>query len=242
MNGGTTKSLLRAAIAIAAAGLILLVAMATLYVGNGARLLARMDLSVGEILMNEGMRFQESGASENAKERYRAALGARFAGEQNRILTLKLLGALYWADQDYERAVPLLEEAVASPHVAPTYFEPLCDSLYQLQRYDEVLALLPRWKAAAADRPDIGAVAAYFEGVTLLMKRRWEAAVAAFEAGNRLAPGGRNAEELARIYANRGELKRAMQYIDQYLATGAPGARMERMLALRQELAPLLEP
>jgi hypothetical protein len=47
---------------------------------SALRLLAHLDRSLGEVMMKEGMQYQQAGATENAKERYTRGAGIALRG------------------------------------------------------------------------------------------------------------------------------------------------------------------
>lgn len=203
----------------------------------GLRLLAHLDRSLGEVMMKEGMQYQQAGATENAKERYAAALASRFAGEQNRVYTLKLLGTMWWSEGAYEKAVPLLREAAESAHAEMTFFEPYVDTLLHLGRLDDAAVALERWQQSIAKKNDqaLMAAAKFQEGKLAQARQDAAGARRAFEEGAMLEPGGRNAAELAVLQFEAGELAEALRHIDAYLAAGG-GARGEQLRALRAKI------
>lgn len=228
---------------------LLLIAMTLLcggtlaYIQWAPAMLAKLDLSVGEVLMKEGLRLEEAGATESAMERYRAALAARFAGEQNRVYTLKLLGTLLWGAKDYDAALPLLREAVESPEASPSFFPPYCDTLLHLKRADDLAAAATRWQQLAArsgDEADM-AEAKYFEGRAALALGEPARAKAAFTEGLRLHPGGKNAAELAQMAYEEQDYPAALRHIDAYLDSGASGERAAQLRALRGRITKMVE-
>jgi tetratricopeptide (TPR) repeat protein len=238
---GAPRTLAVATAGITLCALALFAVAAWGYAQYGARLLARLDVSVGEVLMNEGLRLQEAGAIENAKERYAAALLTRFGGEQNRVYTLKLLGTLHWSEGAYARALPYLEEAAKSPHVEASFLEPYCDTLYQLQRYAEAGAAIEQWQKALATRDDRAAMAdtKFHEARLALAQGDRASARRAFEEGALLAPGGRNAAELADLAFEDGDYTAALAHVDAALESGTVGSRAQHLRDLRRHIVKL---
>ena len=208
------------------------------YATWGAPLLSRLSVSVGEVLMKEGLRLEEAGALENAKERYAAALESRFAGEQNRAYTLKLLGSIYWRDGDYEKAKPLLRAATESDRAEPSFFLPYCDALLHLKAWDELREATLRWQQAVAKTTDTAAMAEakYFEGRAALGMGDRARAKTAFTDGLRIAPGGKNAAELAQLAFEEKDYPAALAQIDAYLDTTPTGTRADQLRALRARI------
>lgn len=238
---GELAGVFRAAAIVAGAATVLLVVGMVLYVRVSAGFLARLDLNVGEVLMKEGKRFEEAGAFENAKERYRLALDARFEGPQNRAFTLKQLGALLWSEGQNEAALPYLKEAAANPLAPVSVYEPLCDALYALKRYDEAAATVTQWEQAlktpveASSRADI----LYYRGRLAAARGEVEEAIRQYAEGKKLVPGGRNSAELAQLFFLEKRYPEAVQCADEYLSSGASGERAEyarkmRTVALRR--------
>lgn len=230
----------RAATALTLLATAIFIAASAAYVHNGQRLLERLSLSVGEVLMKEGIGLENAGALESARERYTAALATRFAGEQNRAHTLKLLGSLYWNEGNYERARTYLRDAVESPSASPTYFPPYCDTLLHLKAWDEAAPAIERWQQMLAKTNDTEAMAEakYFEGRVALGKGDRARAKTAFNEGIRLAPGGKNAAELALLDYQDKDFQAALTHIDAYLDTAPTGDRATQLRALRNKLTP----
>ncbi len=227
---------LRAAVAVAALATVALLLGSFLYVRLAGAFLARLDVNVGEVLMKEGVRFEEAGAFENAKERYRLALDARFEGPQNRAFTLKRLGALLWNEGQFEAALPFLKESAASPVAPVSVYEPLCDALFQLKRYDDAVAVLSQWEQALGAGADAAAKAdlLFHAGRIAAARGDVPGAIARFNEGKQLVPGGRNASELAHLYFTEKRYEEAIQSIDDYLRTGASGSRAEYARNMRE--------
>ena len=209
----------------------------------GTRLLARMDVSVGEVLMKEGMRCKEAGQIENAKERFTAALASRFAGEQNRVYTLKLLGVIYWDEGNYAKAAPLLDEAAKSPAAEATWFGPYCDTLYRLGKYDEAAGAVERWQQAVSRRGDHGmmAEAKYYEGLVAVARHEVDMAKRAFGEGAVLNPASNNGAELAGLLLEQRDYAGALRQAEGYLAASPTGSRAEAMRLIKRTAEAMLK-
>jgi tetratricopeptide (TPR) repeat protein len=222
-------------------GTLALLAFAILYAHWAPALLGRLDVNVGEVLMKQGLAYEEAGAFENARERYATALQSRFQGEQNRALTLKRLGSIYWREGDYAAALPYLDAAVASSEVQLNAYEPLCDTLYQLKEYANAAEVAAQWTAAAQGDPEQRAAALYHAGRLALAAEDRSTASARFVESDALHPGGRAASELACLYFDEGRYQDALVFIDKYLQSGASGGRAEYIRQLRARTVEKLE-
>lgn len=229
----------RVAVGLTLLASVVFVAACVGYTRSGAHLLGRLSLSVGEVLMKEGLRLEDAGALENAKERYTAALASRFAGEQNRAYTQKLLGSLYWRDGDYETARIHLREATESTHTSPSFFPPYCDTLLHLKAWEEATTAVERWQRLVAKSGDTESMAEakYFEGRIALGQGERDRAREAFNEGLKVAPGGKNAAELAQLAYEDKDYPAALAYADAYLQSGATGDRAEQIRQLRGQIA-----
>jgi Flp pilus assembly protein TadD len=216
-----------AALILALLGTALLLIFAVGFARTGERLLSRLEVSVGEILMNDGIRFELAGEIENAKAAYLLALESRFEGSQNRAATLRNLGVLLWLEQDYENALTYLRQAVEIPEAPVSTYTPLCDVLFHFDLGDEILELLPSWRAAAIEAENSEALSDsyYYEGRVLLQRGDDAAAQAAFLKGVEHFAGSRNASELAYIYYREERYEEALKYADQYLSRGTNSER-----------------
>ncbi len=219
------RIILVATAVLAFAGALGVLVFCSLYVRHTGNFLDRLQVNVGEVLMEEGMRLEKAGALENAKERYELALESRFQGEQNRVLTVKRLGALLWMQQEYEAALPYLSSAAESPHAPVSVYQPLCDTLYRLERYDEMDPPLEAWVAALEDTSV--APAAFYQGKLALAREDDEAALKYFLNGVNDTPGGRNAAEAGWLLYQAERYVEALEQFDAYLRSGASGARAE---------------
>ncbi len=227
--------ILRSVAALTAAALVALVIVLITYVREGGAVLARLDRSVGEVLMEEGRRFHEGGARANAMERYTQALASSFAGAQNRATTEKLLGQLLYEMGDFAAALPHLEAATEGVYPQFNAFELRVEALIALDRWDAVPAAIDTWRRVAEGDRD-RALAAHYAGRVALHQGDTAAAIAAFEGATSIVPGGRSASELAALYYAAGDRPRALAQIDAYLGSGAPGKRAAWMRNLRARI------
>lgn len=197
------------------------------YARNGERLLTRLEVSVGEVLMNDGIRFELAGEIENAKAAYLLALESRFEGSQNRATTLRNLGVIYWLEHDYDNALSYLRQAVNIPAAPVSTYAPLCDVLLHFDRGEEILPLLAPWREAAGQKENFEALSDsyYYEGRVLLARGNATAAYAAFLKGSEYFAGGRSSSELAYLYYQEGRFEDARKYADMYLNSGTDGER-----------------
>jgi len=222
-----------------------LLAFVLVYTRLGAPFLDRLEANLGEELMRTGMRMEEVGALEEAREYYERALAGRFEGPQNRILTLKRLGALLWQDRQYEMCLPYLQEVANSAHAPTGIHELLFDALFNLRRFEEAQQVLRQWAAALDARQDTAVARAdlkFQEGRLALAQGDTQTAEARFLEGVAASPGGRNASELARLYYAQGRFDDALEYIDQYLRGAASGPRADDDRRLRARIVEHLKP
>lgn len=241
MDTNGEAALTRPTAALTLLGLVLLCALAWWYTHAGEPLLRRLDASVGEVLLEEGRRFEAAGAWAAAKDRYAAALRAHFAGAQNRAQAEKQLGSLLLAEGDAAAALPHLEAATAGPQPVLSAFGPRCEALLALNRADELPQVLAAWRAAAGSAlpPAQQADLAYYTGKAALAAGRRDEARGAFAEGAALDPGSRCANELAAMLFEAGDLARMNAVVEAYLATGASGPRADWMRGLRAKAAEL---
>ncbi len=200
-------------------------------------LLARLDVSVGEVLMNEGVRLEEGGFPQDAIQAYQTALRARFQGPHHRIHMLERLGALLRDQRGLESALAALEEAAASQHATLAVFEPLFDTLFQLGRDEEARACFTRWAAAAESEANTAQRAEAAYRMALLCERAGDAeeALAHHAESNRLLPGGPSAWVLAQHQFETGEYKAAQKNVETFLVY-APSSETEDAAALRENI------
>lgn len=218
------------------AATLALVALMVLYTRHGGGVLARLEVSVGEVLMEEGRRFQDAGALANARERYERALDSRFEGPQNRAATEKRLGQLLYDEGDFAEALPHLEAATLPPHTQINAFELRVESLIALEQWDALPPVLEAWREAAdaQERPDQAASAGYYAGQLAMHHGDLGAAETAYEDATALVPGGRSAAELAWLYFQRENYAESIRAVDAYFSSGAPGNRVAWMRDLRE--------
>ena len=236
--------LARATLGLTALAAGALLAFCFLYSRLAPAFLARLDTSVGEMLMEEGMRLEQAGAFENAKERYRLALDSRFEGLQNRAHTLNRLGIRLWLEGNLEDAATYLQQAADSPYAPISVYAPLCDALMKLKRHADARKLLGRWQAAA-DASGISsyqAEAKFYAGQIAMADGNTEAAMARYREGDAIAPGGRNAAELAYLYYDAGEYEKALVFAERYLKNGGAGSRAAYARQIRAEAQKRLKP
>ena len=224
--------------ALVAAATLLLMASAVLYTRYGPALLTRLDVSVGEVLMEEGILLENAGDIEKAEQRYRIALESRFEGPQNRAYTLKRLGKLLWLDGRDEESLPCLQEAARSPDAPISTFETLCEVLHRLGRYSEIPPVAATWLEAAQEQGNNESVAAAYFQLGRAAKATGDetAAVAHFEKAHALVSGGGPASELANIHYRKGDYALALTYLDEYLGGGATGNCADHARSLRKKI------
>ena len=221
-----TDSLAWACVALSALCFLGVLVSIGLYAYRGEVLLARMEVSVGEVLMNTGKRLEEGGFSGEAVAQYRVALRARYQGEQNRIQTLERLGGLLVAGGALEEALPLLREAADSEHARVTVYASLVEALFQSEAFEEAGDVSARWLAMAAEEGDVlQEAAAHFQlgRVAQATQRAEEAFVGHYLQSSRMTPGGDAAWALAQHYASKGRHDEAREQVEAFLLYGATG-------------------
>ena len=236
MNDTTeTKGLAAAVLVFTAIGLAVLLLGMVLFAKLGGEMVDRLDEQLGEVLMNRGIRLEEAGQYANAREAYSRALQQDFYGPQNRAMTCKRLGTLYWSAGQYDAAFTYLAKAAEFEPPIVSSFEPLADSYVQLMRYDEASRVIERWIRVGEnlnlDREL--ARAWYMRGRVALLTGNATGATEAFEKSLNYGGDNRSACELARIQYEAGDYEGALQYIDRYLQSGG-GPRSEELRDLRK--------
>ncbi|MCC6490382.1 MAG: hypothetical protein IT364_23055 [Candidatus Hydrogenedentes bacterium] len=207
------------------------------YARTGERLLEQSVRKQGMIYLEQAERLETAGEYENAARHYRLALDAEFDAHKYRTYTLKRLGALLWWREGAEAALPYLQEAFQQPDAPITLYEPLCDSLIQLGRHDDVYEVLSRWREDArrgSDREQ-EALSYYYEGKAFQKTGDEAKAREAFMAGTQVLPGGRSAYELGAGFERKGDDGLALLYLEQFLETGS-GERARHARTLIDEI------
>lgn len=187
--------------------------------------IARMDRALGLEQFENGQRLQAAGEYANAIQSYQLALEGHFEDPKYRTFTLKALGALLWWRESAEAALPYLEEAYQSPYAPLTLFDPLCDSLLQTGRIEDIPPVCERWfhEAGLVNDTEQQARALYYLGKVQQERGDDAGALARFYQGVQLHPGGDNAYELGLAYYNAGDNGQALVYLEQFLESGSGG-------------------
>lgn len=235
---GSEVNALRTPILISVAGACaVFTGFVWLYPLLAGRSIAQMDQRLGIEQFENGQRLQAAGEYANAIQAYELALDGQFEDPKYRTFTLKALGALLWWQESAEAALPYLEEAYASPNAPLTLYEPLCDSLLQVDRLDDIPPVCDRWygEAARQENPEQQAQALYYLGKSEQARGDHAAAMARFSQGVQLHPGGDNAYELGIAHHRAGDWDRALTYLNQYLATGS-GGRARHAREIRERI------
>jgi tetratricopeptide (TPR) repeat protein len=97
--------------------------------------LDRLGNSVGEVLLDEGLRLQAAGQVEEARSHYEKALEVRFEGDQNRRYTHLLLARIALEEEHPAAARRHLEAAIATGSLArrdPAFLEEANERLNRL--------------------------------------------------------------------------------------------------------------
>ncbi|MCC6696958.1 MAG: hypothetical protein IT365_15120 [Candidatus Hydrogenedentes bacterium] len=207
------------------------------YARTGERLLEQSMRKQGMIYLEQAERLETAGEYENAAQHYRLALEAEFDAHKYRTYTLKRLGALLWWREGPQAALPYLQEAFQQPDAPITLYEPLCDSLIQLGRRDEVYDVLARWReeAHAGKDREQEALSYYYEGKAFQESGDEAKAREAFMAGTQVLPGGRSAYELGVAFHREGDDDGALLHLEQFLVT-ASGDRARYARTLMDEI------
>ncbi|MCC6142403.1 MAG: hypothetical protein IT368_01225 [Candidatus Hydrogenedentes bacterium] len=205
------------------------------YTHYGQSFVSSLQASLGEVLMREGIRLEDSGAYANAEAAYRQALAAKFDGEFNRTYTMKRLGTLLLAQHGPEAALPVLEETAARPDAPLSLYEPLTVTLFDLGRFEEAQTAVDQWldRAAAENMDASRALAENYAGRLAEKRGDVDGAKEHFEAGYALEPHGRNAYALAEWHYRNDQFEDALRYANDFLQTGT-GDRAKYMRDIRR--------
>lgn len=236
MNDTTgTKGLTIATGAFTGVGMAVMISGIVLFTQFGGGLVDGLEERLGEVLMNRGIRFEAAGQFANAREAYSRALEQGFHGPQNRAMTCKRLGTLYWNEGQYDAAFTYLHKAAEFNPPIISAFEPLADSYIQLLRVEEATRVTKRWieSAKTLDLPDELAKAHYHRGRAAALAGDTETAIEAYETSLEMGGGGRSLSALAFIHYEAGNYAKALGFIDRYLDAGG-GPRAGELRDLRK--------
>lgn len=224
-------------LALSAACFALFVTFVVLYASFGGRFVAGMERSIGDVLLADAVRLENTGDYDNAVQTYRLALESRFRHQQTRTETLRRLGALVGWREGYREALPYLEEAFLNGDYSIWLYEPYGNALLAAARDDEAFALVEEWLARAnkEDRIDQQALARSLEGRCYLKRGEKQRALDAFLAGDALQPGGINAYQAGVLSYELGDANRALQLLDLFLRD-ADGPQAEHARNLRDRI------
>jgi len=199
--------------------------------------IARQDRALGIVHFEKGQRMEAAGEYANAAQCYRLALDGTFDDPQYRTFTLKALGALLWWREGAEEALPYLEEAYAQPDAPLTLYGPLCDSLLQVGRLDDIPPVCERWQREAKEQgnPEQQAMAVYYRGRVAQERGEPARARKLYHEGIELHRGGYNAYGLGVMYFRSGGFDKSLTYLEQFLESGS-GGRAQHARQLRDEI------
>lgn len=237
-ESGLPRGTVAAGLLCAAAVLVLLTGAVVVQAKLGGRMVSGMHRYLSEDAWKRGLAFEKARQFENAKECYRQALETpRFESEANHTDALMRLGRILWWSEGPEQALPYLEQAYLRPDHTIWMYEALCDSLYQLKRYDEAREAASLWfdKAKEQGEAQQCALAKYHMGRILVAQGDKDAGLAAFVEGCEYYRSGRHCYEAALLFNERGEWDETLKYIDMYLEEGS-GDRAEYLTKLRREI------
>ncbi len=197
---------------------VLIVSVA--YYVSGPAILQRLDDNVGENLMKFAQALEQNKNTEDAKRIYEIATHSRFAGEFNRTYVFYRLGYLCWADQEYDKSVEYLKQAIQSEeHPQINAFEFLVDSLLRIGKPDEALPIIEKWLQKIQNRDDL-ADAHYYLGRVYELLKEMPKAEETWTKGHKILPGSRASSELAFFYKKQGDCKKAVYYAEAVLKAG----------------------
>jgi hypothetical protein len=142
---------MRSIIAFTVAAMSLVVGAMFVYYRDGGTLVAAQEDTVGEMLLDEGLRFEAGRYNDQAKEKYKQAESARFQGEKNlRHLQLKL--GQYVGDTEYFRLASTGNElAKVKPSLWLDAWVGLCDSLAGQRQWEDLAKAVEAWGRAVED-------------------------------------------------------------------------------------------
>lgn len=219
--------------ALTMAGFAGFTAFIVLYAAFGNSFVQGLERSIGDVLMEEGIRLEEAQEHENAILVYTEALDSRFTHSENRTKTLVRLGRLLLSLEGPEPALPYLEEAYENGGHLLSLYASLCTVLSRAGRMDEALAYGREWfeRARESGNQEHQARAKLFEGRMLQGQGAAERALEAFVEGHRARPGGLNSFFAGLLSDQAGEQENALQYLEVYLqdATGKNAERARRL-------------
>ncbi len=212
--------LLRQTIIMSVVLLFAVLIISIVYQIYGPSILQRLDDNVGENLMKFARALEQNKNIEDAKRIYETATRSRFAGEFNRTYVFYRLGYLCWADQEFERSVEYLTQAVQSEnHPQINAYEFLVDSLLRLGRQMEALPFVEQWLQKIQKREDL-ANAHYYLGRIYDLSKDPSKAEEAWNKGHKILPGSKASFELAFYYKKQGNCKKAVYYAEAVLKAG----------------------
>lgn len=212
--------LLRQTIIMSAVLLFAVLFVSIAYQIYGPSILQRLDDNVGENLMKFAQALEQNKNIEDAKRIYEVATRSRFAGEFNRTYVFYRLGYLCWADQEFERAVEYLTQAVQSENYPQiNAYEFLIDSLIRLNKYEEAFSFTEQWLQKIQKRGDL-ANAHYYLGRIYDLSKDPSQAEEAWNKGHKILPGSKASFELAFYYKKQGDCKKAVYYAESVLKAG----------------------
>jgi len=193
-----------------------------LYGHLGAGLVASLDRSSGDALLEEGARLEAGLQIPEAIAVYREALGRPFSRPETRIDTLVRLGGLVLWHEDPASALACLEEARDSGVLSARVCEPLCHALLQLGRAKDAAACARDWheRARVAGLASEQALAKFYEGRAMQNLGETRAALDAFLEANALQPGGEAAYYAGVLSYDLGAFGQAQELLEAFSRRG----------------------
>lgn len=219
-------------IALAVAVTLVFSAFVFFFARYGEEFVRRRDHTVGEVLMREGMRLEESGMDALALETYERALNARFHGLHHRTFTLQQAGLLLWRAGRHEEAANHLERSLEGPGSTTKPYEGLLDALIHLGKLEEAQRYLADWneKISMLVQGDEHEKACYAAGLLAEAQGLSKEALDLYEQCVNNHASASSAGRLGQLYADQGENRKAIFYLERYFQLGAPGENMMTLL------------
>lgn len=201
-----------------------------LYATWGDSFIEGLERSIGDVVMEEGIRLQKALEYENAALSYLEALQNPFTHAQNRTKTLRQLGILSSWLEVPAWGIPYLVETSERSEYPILLFEPLCQALLAADRTHEALAQTQRWFDRALESGARGQQtrAKLMEGHIHRKRGDSERAFTAYVEGNAIRPGGLIAYYAGLLSYEAGDQENALQYLE--LCTTGEAARRARTL------------
>lgn len=187
-----------------------------LYATWGDSFIEGLERSIGDVVMEEGIRFQNAQDYENAALSYLEALQNPFTHAKNRTGTLRRLGTLSSWLEVPAWGIPYLVEASEKSEYPISLFEPLCQVLLAADRTDNALAHAQRWfdRALESGARRQQTRAKLIEGHIHRKRGDTERAFKAYVEGNAIQSGGLVAYYAGLLSYEAGDQENALRYLE----------------------------